>query len=123
MYDATTGRFLQRDPAGYADSMDLYSYVRDNPTDATDPYGYGEKWSQKLDAGPVNLKNGTPDYDIRITHVLPDVPKGATQVWQVVKCTETWVSDDCKVTTDTSYVVDIVNIGKKKEIDDTLRSH
>jgi hypothetical protein len=40
MYDATLGRFLQRDPIGYAGgSPDLYEYVLDNPATNVDPTG------------------------------------------------------------------------------------
>jgi RHS repeat-associated protein len=38
-YDPVLGRFLQRDPAQYADGMNLYSYVAGNPTHWTDPTG------------------------------------------------------------------------------------
>ena len=34
-----SGRFLETDPAGYADSMNLYAYVGNNPLNATDPTG------------------------------------------------------------------------------------
>jgi RHS repeat-associated protein len=38
-YDPQLGRFLETDPAGYADSMNLYAYVGNNPLNATDPTG------------------------------------------------------------------------------------
>ncbi|MFC1602278.1 RHS repeat-associated core domain-containing protein [Pseudomonadota bacterium] len=40
-YDCESGRFLQRDPLGYLDGMNLYLYVRDNPLRYTDPSGNG----------------------------------------------------------------------------------
>jgi hypothetical protein len=42
MFDATLGRFLQRDPAGpqaAGGSLDLYEYAGDNPADWMDPSG------------------------------------------------------------------------------------
>jgi RHS repeat-associated protein len=38
-YQPGIGQFLQTDPVGYNDNLDLYSYVGDDPTDATDPMG------------------------------------------------------------------------------------
>lgn len=38
-YYPANGRFLQRDPSGYVDGMNLYEYVRGGPIVATDPMG------------------------------------------------------------------------------------
>jgi RHS repeat-associated protein len=38
-YDAAKGRFLQRDPLGYVDGMNLYEFVRGQPTRQLDPSG------------------------------------------------------------------------------------
>ncbi len=38
-YSPTLGRFLQPDPIGYADSMNLYQYCNNNPIKFTDPWG------------------------------------------------------------------------------------
>jgi hypothetical protein len=38
-YSPTLGRWLERDPAGYVDGMDLYEYVRGGPIAAVDPSG------------------------------------------------------------------------------------
>jgi len=39
-YDPTTGRFLQRDPIGYADSLNAYEYGQSSPDKCLDPYGW-----------------------------------------------------------------------------------
>lgn len=49
-YDVDKGRFLQRDPLGYVDGMNLYEYVTGNPFVATDPTG------QKKKCCPISLK-------------------------------------------------------------------
>jgi len=38
-YDYYTGRWLSHDPSGYVDGMNLYEYVRGNPTKSLDAYG------------------------------------------------------------------------------------
>jgi len=38
-YDARMGRFIQRDPIWYADDVNLYTYVGNNPMNYVDPWG------------------------------------------------------------------------------------
>ena len=38
-YDATTGRFLQKDPLGLDAGINLYAYVDNNPVNLIDPHG------------------------------------------------------------------------------------
>nr|WP_320015636.1 RHS repeat-associated core domain-containing protein [uncultured Desulfobacter sp.] len=42
-YSAELGRFLQRDPAGYVDGLNLYVFVLNNPLRYTDPSGLTSK--------------------------------------------------------------------------------
>jgi len=53
VYVPELGRFMQADPAGYVDGMNLYRYAADSPMDKMDPLG--------LSAGAGNLR----DEDLR----------------------------------------------------------
>ena len=48
-YDYQTGRWLNQDPIGYQDSVNLYAYVSSNPVNMADPMGFlqetgGYRW-------------------------------------------------------------------------------
>lgn len=47
-YDCEGGRFLQRDPLGYVDGVNLYEYVASSPERSLDPYGVKEETPIKI---------------------------------------------------------------------------
>jgi len=53
-----TGGFIQRDPIGYKDGMNLYAYVKSSPVKFTDPMGLHSRWDM-------------PSYDPNIDQTKP----------------------------------------------------
>jgi RHS repeat-associated protein len=49
VYDPVMGHFLQNDPIGYKDNLDLYAYVGNDPLDRTDPSGNDAVWVNNAD--------------------------------------------------------------------------
>src|SRR5438270_12071043 len=97
MFSPILERWLQADPAGFTAGMDIYQMELSDPLSHLDPRGRQattdptsrpdeqSNWSRKLDWGPRLLDGRAVSYDIGFFHVVPTVPKGVTQLWQVVR--------------------------------------
>lgn len=62
-YSPTIGRFLQPDVIGYADGLNLYEYVKNQPVNFVDAMGFaGEKIEHVEESGPSTWKKYVKDY-------------------------------------------------------------
>jgi hypothetical protein len=75
-------------------------------------------WSRTLVGDPRLLDGKHASYDVFFDHVLPEVPNGRKQMWQVVENTQEVLTKDCKVETDHNFRIDIVDIGDRTTIKD-----
>jgi RHS repeat-associated protein len=66
-YDAEIGRFLSKDPIGFAGGMNLFAYVGNSPVNWIDPLGFGSTiWGPDPESGhggcPVGINCVDPGY-------------------------------------------------------------
>jgi hypothetical protein len=76
------------------------------------------EWSRTLVGDPNFLDGKHASYEVFFNHVLPDVPKGRKQLWQVVENTQEVLTKDCKVEAEHDFRIDIVDIGDRTTIKD-----
>jgi RHS repeat-associated protein len=71
-YSPTIGRFLQPDPIGYGNGMNIYSYVRNNPLNLTDPLGLSSDGSSLGVSAQTSESLNPADYPNSQNNFLPD---------------------------------------------------
>jgi hypothetical protein len=77
-----------------------------------------KEWSRALVRGPRLLDGLHASFQVWFNHVLPDVPRGKKQLWQVIENNVEVMTKDCKLKTEQGFIIDIVDIDGRSTIED-----
>ena len=75
-YDPATGRFISKDPIGWAGGLNLYGYVGNNPGNRIDPWGLIDEWGFGGIFGPFNFSWISSQPDKTQVSVVTDIEVG-----------------------------------------------
>jgi hypothetical protein len=78
-------------------------------------------WSRNKKGDPTLLDDNDASYKAPFEHVLPPVPKGLKQLWQVVEVNIEVLTQKCKLEKEHAFIVDIIDIGSRTTIGDTWK--
>jgi RHS repeat-associated protein len=76
MYAPAWGRFMQADPIGYAGGANFYRYVRNDPLNLNDPYGFAPDSPQPQAGGAGGNGAQPPDVAAAAAADEPDINNG-----------------------------------------------